>query len=729
MHLHTRFTQAFDLTTPIALAPLALSSGGALSAACAHAGAHWVNGGGGGRGVCGVEPPSSASSPSGWSLGTPRWSGGGGPDRGGSAPHTANAPHTGNGASRGPPSPSGYAGALAAARAALQRVEALEHCSSSEHGFADDDRSLYGYGSAPSARGLSATSQAAEERIVAAAAAAAGAVIASECIKWRARADRLEAERAGQLAQQQELFRAIRAKEVLFQEAEGALQAVRQQVNAGSASTSSKQREEYMGQKEALQRERHETLAAEAALAGVRRELAELETALVAGEDACTALEAELPAEGVTHALAQRTQQAEREAAHHRQRLASMTAALEEKRARQRVHSVGGTDDNPLAPQHRAIEELEGEVERARVELAELRRAIPSPSKARGAPPSMELEAARDLAEAAEAARGIDFEEEEEVAAAEDSLRRQLAAIKRERREHESLRCVWRQSAWQAAWAILALTSRIHGGAPADEQDSGATSAEAAASEVISSAKEEVDQEADHDPSAGDGASIAASSMTGGGVDVAFDWAAAMERDAFMAAAMEHALLEEGGFADNETIDAQSEAPSNTLSFAPSTIGGGGGRGGKAAAGSAAVTALWREIAKKEAQRLLRLNDEVSRREAEWQRERDEWMQYRAEVQEEMRRDARNQAKAIRGGAGGEGGSPSVAAPAPAGGQDLAAVKEALRRAQAQALNLKRERANMEGELAKRRQAAAAVEAKLNRLRGALLHQGERPVV
>jgi hypothetical protein len=594
-----------------------------------------------------------------------------------------------------------------------------------EHGFADDDRSLYGYGYAPSAGGLSATRQAAEERIVAAAAAAAGAVIASECIKWRARADRLEAERAGQLAQQQELLRAIRAKEVLFQEAEGALQAVRQQVNAGSASTSSKQREEYISQKGALQRERQETLAAEAALADVRRELVELETTLVAAEDACTALEAELPAEGVTHALAQRTQQAEREAAHHRQRLASMTAALEEKRARQRRQSVGGTDEHPLAPQHRAIEELEGEVERARAELAELRRAIPSPSKARAAPPSMGVAAACDLAEATEAARGIDFDEEEEAAAAEDSVRRQLAAIKRERREHESLRCVWRQSAWQAAWAILALTSRIHGGATADEQDSGARSAEAAASEVISSAKEEVDEEAEHDPSAGDGASIAASSTAAGGVDVAFDWAAAMERDAFMAAAMEHALLEEGGFADNETIDAQSEAPSNTLSFAPSTIGGGGGRGGKAAAGSAAVTALWREIAKKEAQRLLRLNDEVSRREAEWQRERDEWMQYRAEVQEEMRRDARNQAKAIRGGAGGEGGSPLVASAAPAGGQDLAAVKEALRRAQAQALNLKRERANMEGELAKRRQAAAAVEAKLNRLRGALLHQAE----
>ena len=46
MHLHTRFTQTFGLTTPIALAPMALASGGALSAACAQAGALALLGGG-----------------------------------------------------------------------------------------------------------------------------------------------------------------------------------------------------------------------------------------------------------------------------------------------------------------------------------------------------------------------------------------------------------------------------------------------------------------------------------------------------------------------------------------------------------------------------------------------------------------------------------------------------------------------------------------------------------
>ena len=44
--LNTRFAQRFQLTTPIALAPMALATGGALAAACAHAGALGLVGGG-----------------------------------------------------------------------------------------------------------------------------------------------------------------------------------------------------------------------------------------------------------------------------------------------------------------------------------------------------------------------------------------------------------------------------------------------------------------------------------------------------------------------------------------------------------------------------------------------------------------------------------------------------------------------------------------------------------
>lgn len=45
-HLNTRFSQSFELTTPMALAPMALASGGALAAACAQAGALGLVGGG-----------------------------------------------------------------------------------------------------------------------------------------------------------------------------------------------------------------------------------------------------------------------------------------------------------------------------------------------------------------------------------------------------------------------------------------------------------------------------------------------------------------------------------------------------------------------------------------------------------------------------------------------------------------------------------------------------------
>lgn len=43
---HSRFSARFGLTTPVALAPMALASGGALAAACARAGALGLVGGG-----------------------------------------------------------------------------------------------------------------------------------------------------------------------------------------------------------------------------------------------------------------------------------------------------------------------------------------------------------------------------------------------------------------------------------------------------------------------------------------------------------------------------------------------------------------------------------------------------------------------------------------------------------------------------------------------------------
>ena len=44
--MNSRFSEIFQLTTPIALAPMALASGGALASACARAGALGLLGGG-----------------------------------------------------------------------------------------------------------------------------------------------------------------------------------------------------------------------------------------------------------------------------------------------------------------------------------------------------------------------------------------------------------------------------------------------------------------------------------------------------------------------------------------------------------------------------------------------------------------------------------------------------------------------------------------------------------
>ena len=104
--------------------------------------------------------------------------------------------------------------ALSAARAAAAAIP--------------DDRSEYDSecGSRYSAS-LAGTSvagcAAAEERIAAAAAAAAGAVVASECIKWRARSERLEAERKHQLAKRAELHESLRKAEAEYHEAQAEL--------------------------------------------------------------------------------------------------------------------------------------------------------------------------------------------------------------------------------------------------------------------------------------------------------------------------------------------------------------------------------------------------------------------------------------------------------------------------------------------------------------------------
>ena len=124
---------------------------------------------------------------------------------------------------------------------------------------------------------------------------------------------------------------------------------------------------------------------------------------------------------------------------------------------------------------------------------------------------------------------------------------------------------MWRQAAWQASWQVLTLVSQLQGARGLGERstddgfDAAALgAAESFASEVIATARQEVEEEAMCEPPAAFSAgghptdgSVGRTGGNGGGggggeVDVAFDWAAAMERDAFEAAAMEHALTEDG---------------------------------------------------------------------------------------------------------------------------------------------------------------------------------------
>ena len=133
------------------------------------------------------------------------------------------------------------------------------------------------------------------------------------------------------------------------------------------------------------------------------------------------------------------------------------------------------------------------------------------------------------------------------------------------------------------------------------------------------------------------------------------------------------------------------------------------------------MCAHWREVARAEAQRLLRLNDESVRHEASLVAEREQWNALRAEVQTELRREARSKARTA--GASPAGAGTGRAEDAAEGGRasharsEALEIQQALRRAQAKARNLKRERVALEKELSRRQLAVAEMESRLSRLR------------
>ncbi|KAL3924818.1 MAG: hypothetical protein SGPRY_003808 [Prymnesium sp.] len=98
----------------------------------------------------------------------------------------------------------------------------------------------------------------------------------------------------------------------------------------------------------------------------------------------------------------------------------------------------------------------------------------------------------------------------------------------------DSLRCVWRELSWRLAWGVLHLSGRGGSG-------EGVAAAEEQASTAVIRAREEMGQEAERSE------------------DGAADWAAAMERDAFETALMEH----------EKAADEEARSPSSRTCQAP----------------------------------------------------------------------------------------------------------------------------------------------------------------
>ena len=847
-------------------------------------------------GACGMY---AASSPSAWSVGTSNW---------GRTPPSSGTVET-------PPQPrhQTQSRAMAAACAALAHHDA-RYEAYSEAGYSNaDDASLSGRSLSASLAGTSlAGYSAAEERIAAAAAAAAGAVVASECIKWRARAERLESERRGQLSQQQELHETMRCTEKEYREAEAELQSLRDQIAKSGADVLSQQRAEVLNAKQALHRERQETRAADDAVSAARKELAEIERACVLAEQEIAAIEPMVLSE---EALRQAEEDA-RLAQEESENLACALSEVEAKLARARAHQpskslqqhehvpahvglAGNGSDGAMRSDTARLDEVRAEIQKLESELRALDHMSGAGSRlAKGAhlstsctqPPASEVHL-RSLTEAdaepepeaevgaeagagaeadAEAGAGAEADaeaQEEEEEARNDSLRRQLADLRRLRRESGSARCVWRQAAWQAAWAILAAASRctptdtdaacahvdtieskmedearnqmlhqveqvvetqavpragvagsvfgglgagifenqphrapssargesngsqdddephwvavgaseadtseearpgfawleaqiadggasqaeegeasvveqpiadhaelasaggandddgdcketsVRGGAPgmADQSERKAaepihqgvshfkklrgaiTALEIEARDAITRARAEVEAEAEAVSQAADITNDASAAL---------DWAAAMERDAFEAASMRYEQMDE---VDNDAASATTDG---------TAVAGGH------VAGAHGVCVMWRSLARREAQRLLRLNDEVNRQESAWQVERERWLALKAEVQAELRREARQQVK--------DRGSPSAIASLHGSEScgdsatlysELAEAKRELRLTNQQASNMKRERLALEKELARRKDAVADLEARVSRLRGLL---------
>ena len=117
------------------------------------------------------------------------------------------------------------------------------------------------------------------------------------------------------------------------------------------------------------------------------------------------------------------------------------------------------------------------------------------------------------------------------------------------------------------------------------------------------------------------------------------------------------------------------------------------------------VLGRWKDTATREAQRLIRLNEEAARREIQWAEEKKEWTLYKTGVQVSMRRGAREAALGGRQSPGKASKMAHAAEEVKQARADLHDMQQLLQRAAANVTGLKQDRAILEEELRRRHHA------------------------
>ena len=514
-----------------------------------------------------------------------------------------------------------------------------------------------------------------EEHIAAAAAAAAGAVVASETIKWRARTERLESERRQQLMQERALKEKLAEAQSALAASETTLARLRDGAGEAGAMQLVTQRTELLARREALATERDAAEAAEDEVAAARKGVAGLDATLADEEAGVAELDAGLAQAAVWEERASRSEDYCRVLADQLSdaegQLGRLAAWAREPQRRTAASEAGA---------------LEGDVRTAEAELASTRRRRREAAASKAAAMARaDAGSGSTTAPPLRCASNGEGGEDGSADPAEVELREmrcQLREMLRMAGVQQATLCAWRELSWQVAWAVLALSARDAADAVATDAASGAAraTAEAAAAEAVALSRQQLQCEAGLE----DGPQTA-------------DWAVAMEQDSFEAAAMAH------GAADDGQVAADDGQVAAELGRGRGSVAGGNMFSGGRWRPASAVAVRWRELATREAQQLLRLNEEGARREREWGARRQHWLRYKAAVQEQLRRKARDAARGVQTPLADAASLDREAADAPS---DLVEMGRLLESALSTTAERRRERAGFERELGRKRDAA-----------------------